>query len=534
MRRFFVGLLVFVSAVLIVLSSTSLWTRRHVVNTDVFVAGAQKILAEPAVQSRIESEIVASVMATPQTQGAINDAVAILPPRLQTFRPSIEDGARSLLSKGVQTILTSPQFATLTGAALRSAQTQLINGQSVEFTLGQAKALIPAQDKDGLAGQVLNLIPNDVGFTVLTKQQAPRVYTAIDLLKTLWLWAGLIALGLLVWALTLSQRRQRTLRAWAVTTAVVSVVLVLSLAVLRGPLLGQVKPVNVDVADAVYQGITASLRTWTLWLVVIMLGITAVTLLWGRIGLVPAVRRGYHAARAQAAHLAENRAAAAAAAQDGTPGPVAPTPSWPKRVAASTQAFLTGLNVPGRLEGLAAFLRRNIRAARWLGVAVGALVLLFLPSPTLSVLIWVIAFVALYIGLIELVVAIGGRAEERLAAITAVPVAAASAGDGAEAPTMVEPGTVAPLAAELPPAPAAPPAATGAVVTAPLVVGTASQSPAPEPQPPEPLAPHPMTADDVAAMGSRLDLLLRFGSARSAGVLTDEEFSVQKAQLLSH
>jgi len=161
-----------VSAVCLVLSSTSLWTRRHVVNTDVFVAGGQAILADPAVQGAIDAKVVDTIMANPEVNGAVNDVVALLPPRLQRFKPALEDEARDLLSSGVHAVLTSDRFSLLTEAALRSVQTQLLAGQPVRFTLGQAKARIPQQDRTGLAGEVVNLIPDDVGFTVLTPQQA--------------------------------------------------------------------------------------------------------------------------------------------------------------------------------------------------------------------------------------------------------------------------------------------------------------------------------------------------------------------------
>ena len=172
-RRFTVGLLIVISAVCLVLSSTSLWTRRHVVNTEVFVAGGQAILADPAVQGAINTKVVDTIMANPEVQGAVNDVVALLPPRLQTLKPAVEDGARNLLSSGVHAVLTSDRFSILTATALTSVQTQLLTGQPVSFTLGQAKARIPQQDRTGLAGQVVNLIPDNVGFTVLTPQQAP-------------------------------------------------------------------------------------------------------------------------------------------------------------------------------------------------------------------------------------------------------------------------------------------------------------------------------------------------------------------------
>jgi hypothetical protein len=524
MRRFGVGLLVLISAVMLVLSSTSLWTRHHVVNTDVFVANGQRILTDPTVAARVESQVVDTIMAKPEVQQSVDEAVSMLPPRLQMFRPSVEEGTRNLLSRGVQLILTSPRFAGLTGAALRTAQTEMLNGRPVGLTLGQAKALIPPQDVTGLAGQVIDLIPNDVGFTVLTPQEAPGVYTAIDVLKSLWLWVGLIALGVLVGALALSRQRKRTLRAWAVTTGVVALLLVLSLALIRGPLLGQVAPANSDVANAVYQGITASLRSWMLWLVLIMAGITAVTLLWGRVGIVPAVRRGYHAARAETARRAEERTDSVPVAADGTdPGAQEPAPSWPKRIAEETRAFVDGLDLPERLACLAAFLRRNLRPVRWAGVAVGAVVLLLWPAPTLSVLIWVLAFVALYIGLIELVLAVGARPETVAGRETSpVPI---SVKGGATAGNRTDPAVLIPAAsvragADGENTPVGMTAGGDGVL---IVEPTAADLPARQ----------PMTPEGVSVMSSKLDLLIRLGDARSAGVLTDEEFISQKAELLT-
>jgi hypothetical protein len=505
---------------------------------------------------------VGTIMANPDVQQAISQTVAVLPPRLQTFRPTIEDGAQNLLGRGVHVILTSPAFTRLTGEALRSAQTQLLNGQSVEFTLGQAKAVVPAQDRTGLAGQVLNLIPDNVGFTVVTKAQAPQLYTAIDLLKSLWLWLGLVSLAALAGALVVSRRRLKTLRAWAVTTGLIGVLLVAALAVARGPLLGQVKPANVDAADAIYQGITASLRSWTLWLVLIMAGIMVVTLLWGRIGIIPAIERGYRAVRSQAARQREERAAVrtirgAEAGADVT-GPVPAAPpgkSWPRRVADGTREFSDGLNLPDRIDALAEFLRRNLRAARWTGVAVGALVLLLWPAPTLSVLIWTAALVALYISLIELVLAIApaapsgadeGAEHRGLVAEGSVPAGGRAV---APAPETVQAGRAVDAAGAMPtarvpaesltPAKAAdsgqqpgPGAARSGEDAAPTPVRSAApvQAQRPADTPPQRRV---VTAEDLLVMGGRLDMLMRLGDARTAGVLTEEEFTREKAHLFA-
>ena len=266
MRRFIAGLLILVSALSLVLASTSLWVRRNVVNTDVFVSNVQTMVDLPQVEARINDRVTTTVMANPRVQQSIDDALTVLPPRLQAFRPTVENGIRSLISAGVQRLLTNDPFRPLTSAALTSAHSQLVNGQPVEFTLGQAKARVPASLKDGIAGQVLDLLPNDVGVTIVTPADAPQLYNAIDLLKSVWWWLGLIALGTLAGALGISRRRRSTLRAWAVTTTVLTLLVLAGLRLARGQLLTQAKPENRDAVGAMYDVLAGSLRSWTLWL----------------------------------------------------------------------------------------------------------------------------------------------------------------------------------------------------------------------------------------------------------------------------
>jgi hypothetical protein len=525
MRRFWVGLLIVVGVLSLLVSSTSLWTRRQVINTEVFVATAQQVVADPAVQARITSQVVDSIMTNPEVQQAVNEFVATLPPRVQMFRPAIAEGARNILSSGVQTLLTSQLFTTVTDAVLTSAQTQLINGEDVRFTLGQAKALVPPEQQAGLAGQVLNLIPNDIGITVVTKADAPQLYTGLDLLKSAWLWVGLIALAALIGALVLSRNRRKTLRAIAVTTIVGCLLLALALRLARGPLLANVKPVNVAAADSIYQMISNSLLSWTLWLAAIMAVIVVVTLLWGRIGLLPAIGRGFQAVRKQASDYRVSRAAAKQAAAES--GQELPREPWYRRMAISTRAFVDGLGLPDRLASLAALIAANLRMARWTGVVIGALILLFWPAPTLTVLIWVAALVALYIGLLELIMAVGGRAKTDAEPEPAIEAAA-------DRPPELPVGT--------PPAP---------VPTDGERAGPEESPTVPVPAPAAPTAGERHNADlpaqsaedaadrrragakaDLTTMGDRLDLLDRLSSAHSAGMLTDEEYEATKAQVL--
>src|SRR3954454_24909861 len=299
MRRFLAGLLIIVSALALVLASTSLWTRRNVINTQVFVSNVNTMVDLPQVETRVNNQVTTTVMANPQVKDAIDQAVAVLPPRLQQFRPTVENGIRSLISAGVARLLTNDPFRPITDAALTSAHDQLVNGQPVEFTLGMAKDLVPASARDGIAGQVLDLLPNDVGVTILTPADAPQVYNAIDLLKSVWWWLGLVALATLAGALGVSRNRRGTLRAWAVTGTVLVLLLLVTLRVVRGRLVVQAKPENRDALGAIYDSLVGNLRSWTLWLLVVTLLVLVLTLVWGRLGIVAGVRRGIASARVQ-------------------------------------------------------------------------------------------------------------------------------------------------------------------------------------------------------------------------------------------
>jgi hypothetical protein len=532
MRRFVVGVLIVISAVSLILASTSLWTRRNVINTSVFVTNVETMVDLPEVEARINDRVTTTVMTNPDVQDAIDEAVAVLPARLQPFRPTVEDGVRSIISAGVARLLSNDPFRPLTEAAVTSAHNQLVNGEPVEFTLGQAKDLVPASARDGLAGQVLDLIPNDVGVTILTPSDAPQVYNAIDLLKSVWLWTGLLALATLAGALGMSRHRRRTLRAWSVTTLVLGLLVLMTLRIARGRLIVEARPDNRDAVGAIYDVLAGSLRSWTLWLVGFTVLVLVLTLVWGRLGVVAAVARGSRRAREQVQRRREQRLAARAAVADGTVDGAAPAvveeESWAKRVAANTRAFAEGLGLSERIAVLAAFVRAHLGPARWTGVAVGAVVLLFWPAPTLRVLIWIAALVALYLGALEWL-------QNRAPVPAAVP-ASGTVTPGpppmADAPSGLVVNGV-PVAAG---APAPRPSVEGEDVV-PAAGGTLVASRQGQPletvPPPRGGAPEALTPELVSALNDRLGLLVRLGAARDSGVLTDEEFLAEKGRLLA-
>lgn len=532
MRRIAVGLLVLLSAACLLLSSTSLWVRHHVVNTQVFVSTTETMLHDPAVQARVTAGVTTQVMANPDVQRTVDSAMSALPEGLQRFRPTVEDGIRSLVATGVRRLLTSAAFGNLTSAALTSAHTQLVNGEPVRFTLGQAKNFVPPDNRDGLAGQVLALVPDNIGITILTPADAPRLYNAIDLLKVVWLWVGLISLGLLAGALGVSRRRRRTLRAWSVTLTVLVLMVLATLRLVYGPLIAQVKPVNRNAVSAIWDVVAGSLRAWNLWLLGIALLVLTLTLVWGRLGVVAGVRRGVQAARAQLRKGREARAAAQTAtaqaaltgtaggpAADGAPAPVAAQEPWYRRAAAAAGAFGEGFELDRRVAGLSVLVRARLRPARWTGIVLGALVLLFWPAPTLSVLIWIVAIVALYLGALEW---LQGRAPA--AAVAEAPPVAAPAGRQELRAAPAAPQPRAPANHQVDAALAG----AGIRAAVPAVVVPALD----EPGRPVPEEPRPVPPERLIDLSQRLELAVRLGAARDAGVLTEDEFAREKARIL--
>jgi hypothetical protein len=507
MRRFLAGLLILLSAVTLLLASTSLWTRHNVVNTQVFVGNVQEIIDLPQVEARIADRVTATVMTNPEVQQTVDDALTVLPPRLQRFRPTVENGVRSLVMAGVTRLLTNDPFRPLTTAALTSVHTQLVNGEDVRFTLGQAKARVPASLRDGLAGQVLDLLPDDVGVTLLSTADSPEIYNAVDLLKSVWWWFGLIALATLAGALGISRRRRSTLRAWAVTTAVVGVLLLATLRIARGRVLVQVQPDNRDAVGAIYDDVAGSLRAWTLWLVAVTLLVVVLTLVWGRLGLVAGVRHGIAAARRRSTLRREISAATAATPVAGGTGDVpvpagaqVPAESWPHRMAAGTSAFVESLELSSRAAGLGATVRTHYSAARWTGIVLGAVLLLLWPNPTLSVLIWIVALVALYLWALDWL-----RDQAPAEPEAATPAARSAVRDADAMPVVPEPR--------------------------PTPNGGAGEAAAPAGPPP--LTPELLTPAAISVLNDRLDLLVRLGAAHDSGVLSDAEFDREKSRLMA-
>jgi hypothetical protein len=322
----------------------------------------------------------------------------------------------------------------------------------------------------------------------------------------------------------MSRHRRGTLRAWSVTASVLLLFLLLTLRVARGRLLTAAKPENRDALGAAYDQLAQSLRSWTLWLLAFTLVVLVFTLLWGRLGIIAGIRRGSLAARTR---MAERREAHRAAQAQAGAGPAAGAPdaelavvpreSWPRRVAADTRTFVEGFGLDRQATRMGILVRDHRKALQWTGIVIGVVVLLSWPSPTLSVLIWIAALVTLYIALLEWLQR-RAPAEPPVEAVEAVAVIAVPPPPG-EPDAVVVPTARSAVNGPVPVVPGSRPPTDG-------VIGTLVAT-----RPPE-APPAPVAGEALTNLSDRLDLLVRLGAARDAGVLSDEEFTREKARLL--
>jgi len=485
-RKFGVGALLFVAALCTVLAVVVAWARDKVVPTESFVATADAVIEQPAVQQRIANEITTQVFAQQQVQEAIAE---VIPERLAAFEGPIVSAAKSGLTQALLFVLGSQAFEKVFDGALTSMHEDLVNGQDLQLSLSDAQGLFGNGALAGRVSQVESLIPDKfTSITVLQKSQAPYLYQAFDLLQSVPAWLWIIALVLFALALVVSRDRRGTLMSGALTIAVLGLLLVLAGVVGRQIALGSLPAgANPDVFKSTLDIVVSGLRSSVIWTVVIAVVVAVVAFAWGRLGLVRAIRRAGSAA-SEKAHAASDRRAEARVAEgaggdEAVPEP-APATHWRTALGERLAAFWHEWEVERRLAEAGVVVRRNLRAWNAGGVIAAAVLLLVWPTPTTKVVIWMVALAGVYLGVLQLLT---GLADKRIPEVAEAVVVA--------------------------PAPVAPePAGTG------LLDVSAEEAEGPP--------------AEVLSQDERLDALMKLGKVRDAGILSDEEFEREKTRIL--
>lgn len=493
MRRFFVGLLVFIATLSFVLAVMTNFLRHQLLDTQTFVTTTTEIAQSPAVKSEVNKEVTDAVFAQPAVQDALNQGIQeLLPAPLLTFQDSIKGAAQQGVSALIGFVLDSQAFQKVLSEALTVMHQKLISGSGLSFNVGDAKSLTGLDQAGGIVGQAASLIPDNIaGFNLLDDQQTRQLNTAIKVLEKAWIWFALLSLVTTAGAIALSQQRRKTIRTWGLVTVIISLVFLAVPAFVQGPLLASlpdnVRPIVQEVWGVYIPRLDA--RMWVAFSVGLVVFVVAAV--WGRLGLAEAMRKAW---TSTADKLHEMRLAHAEHTQAAleTGGEVEKV-GFRER----TKIFVETLDIPGRLGQVATHVEPNIRTYRGAGVAIAALLLLLWPgTATLGVFFVIVALLILYLGGLELILGIARKPAEG---------------------EIVEPGELTPAGA----------AGAGAAALAPARASSKAIAVV-EAGPPEV---HETKLDLPYA--ERISLLKELGELKDAGVLDDEEFTHEKERVLS-
>ncbi len=463
MRRFAVGLLIFFGAFFAVMGNISNSARHQILDTNQFVAAADQIVATPAVQDALKTQLTDAIMSQKAVKQGLSDGLdEFLPKALLPFKDTIKVGAHQGVEATIGFIVDSDAFKNVINQALTVTHDKLVSGQGLTFDLGDAKSFAGLNKAGGVVGQAAKLLPNDIAsVSLLSPAATQKVNTGVSLLKNMWWWMWLLGIGCFVGAVLASHRRRKTLRAFAVTAGVIAGVFVVMLLAVRSPVLSMVPSKGQSVATAIWDTIVPQYTGRLVWLIGFMAVAIVIISVWGHLGLWTRLTHAYAGAKekvmaqsgdhpvqkpdmpmqsmdpkapgagatagaasggpskqasgtgATAPHVAMSVTAEHPPVQSGPPQqqqPVQQQPPQPQQRGTGSIStffrtvgtFIASLNIRAGLEGAGHHVTQYLSLYRGGGVVVGALFLLLWPSPTLGVALVLAALVALYLGGIEL------------------------------------------------------------------------------------------------------------------------------------
>ncbi|MEN8649630.1 hypothetical protein ABCR94_02995 [Streptomyces sp. 21So2-11] len=270
MRTFLSAALIALVAVLVPLSALAVWADREIGNTDRFVSTMAPLAGNTDVQSAVADRVADEIMK-------------------QLDLGPLQGGAAQLLTDAVSSYTGTAGFQQVWNTVIRSTHQALVDalndsgGDSGGNTVTIDLAPVTAQVKQQLTDEgfpFAEQIP--VNHTEITVLESDRLGTWRDVFHALGIagiWLPIATLLLTATAFLLAVRRLRALMAVGLALAVGAILLGITVAMARGIALDDL-PRDVDrpSAGAVYDALTASLRT-TAW-VLLAVGLVLAAAAW--------------------------------------------------------------------------------------------------------------------------------------------------------------------------------------------------------------------------------------------------------------
>lgn len=316
-RRFSVGFLVLVFALIVPVTTVVAWAHNTVLNTNGWVRTVGPIGSDPAVTAAVSRQVTDELFTAVDAQAQIADA---LPPRASFLAAPITNGVKGYVQDAVNRALASQQFQTLWIGANRFAHQQLVsvlrgNTKALSTTNGQVVLnLVPLLNQalqqiqpfvSGVVGKTVNLptisgdqlpaaacqkissalgrpVPATCGqiplFPADKLDQARRIVRIFDRATVLLLIASPAVAAVALW---ISRRRRRTLLQLSVGGLLGLVVVRRAMWWLQGDLVNAGKTENRAARQAILHQVTHGFFTASGWIIAGLALVSVVAVLTG-------------------------------------------------------------------------------------------------------------------------------------------------------------------------------------------------------------------------------------------------------------
>ena len=216
-RRIWARIVLFIAALLVVISIFAVWANRQVLNANHWSDTSTALLQNNEIRTQLSTYLVDQLYANVNVSAQLSSA---LPPRLQPLAGPISGGLRNLADRAAFQILSRPVVQNAWRTANKATAQQFINivenksnlvqlnGNAVFIDLRPIIGDVASQI--GLPASLTDKIPPDAGrLKVITSDQISTVQTGVKLLKGIAIIAPIVALLLLALAVYLYVGRRR-------------------------------------------------------------------------------------------------------------------------------------------------------------------------------------------------------------------------------------------------------------------------------------------------------------------------------------
>jgi hypothetical protein len=266
--------LLVIACVLAPIAGTAIWINNQVTKTDRYLRTVKPLASDPRIQAVIADNVTRTLFANVDVRARAEQA---LPPRAGFLAPAITTGLHTFVRNTTMSFLASDAFQKLWVEINRRAHTQLVKvltgkgGKLVETKNGKvvvnlAPALARVKERLRERGiEIFDKIPPTAipsNFVILDSEQLENTQRGVRLLKTLAIALPLLVLALIAAAIALSERRRRTLLQASLGIAASMLVLGALLTIGRSIYLDQVVGPNLPdpAATAFYETFVHYLR----------------------------------------------------------------------------------------------------------------------------------------------------------------------------------------------------------------------------------------------------------------------------------